>query len=132
MCLNIFKRIRGHKSEPENYRESFNRELDEYNKKLAKVCEQADKDRAEIEKVFREDKRQSFGLICPVNYYNIYYTINGTRTDELRIPYLYTGVYPLGTVHMILGIAKEYKYKSCEDCPYWEVHCERLSKSKLY
>jgi hypothetical protein len=131
MILNIFKRIQGlfhrpHKSELKNYQESIKRESEEYNKKLAKVREQADKDRAEIEKAFEEDKRQPFGLICPVNHYNIYYTINGTRTDELRIPHLYTGIYPSGTVHMILGIAKEYKYETCEDCPYWKTHCEKF------
>lgn len=91
------------------------------------AIKQAEQDKQQRKQYFETHQRNSYGLICPINYYNIYYLDTG---DKLEMPIINgcNMTPPPNTVHMSLGVKKEYTYENCEDCPYWLKHCKQMKE----
>lgn len=91
------------------------------------AIKQAEQDKEQRKQYFETHQRNSYGLICPANYYNIYYLNTGSKLEMLIIKDC-NMTPPPNTVFMSLCVKKEYTYESCEDCPYWLIHCKQMKE----
>lgn len=91
------------------------------------AIKQAEQDKQQRKQYFETHQRNSYGLVCPANYYNIYYLDTGAKL-EMPIINGFNMTPPPNTVHMSLGVKKEYTYENCEDCMYWNIFCKRMKE----
>ena len=131
LCLIKFKN-----REEKTTKEALNRNLNYIREEAAKditilkeVCIQAELDELSYKQYFETHRRNSYGIVCPVRRYNIYYFKDGTKLEEPIINGNYNmTTIPTDTIHITLGVKKEYEYEKCEDCKYWHTHCKLMKE----